>query len=189
MKKMFIVLAAILMQTVAYAQTWNLDKAHANLKFTVTHLMISDVDGRFKDFDATITSSKPDFSDAKFEMTANVASIDTDNEKRDKHLRSPDFFDAEKYPTLSFTSTSLTPAGTNKFKLKGNLTMHGVTKPVTLDLVLRGTKVHPFTKGDMAAFQLSGTISRKEFNISGSPEAVVGDEVVIKANGEFAKAK
>ncbi|MEO6151055.1 MAG: YceI family protein, partial [Mucilaginibacter sp.] len=189
MKKTIILLAAVLIQTAVYAQTWSLDKGHANLKFTVTHLMLSDVDGRFKDFDATITSAKPDFTDAKFDMTAKIASVDTDNERRDADLTSDKYFDAAKYPTLSFTSTSITPAGTNKFKLAGNLTIHGVTKAVTFDLLFRGAKVHPFTKADVAGFQLSGTISRKDFGVGSAPEAIVGDEITIKANGEFAKAK
>ena len=189
MKKTMILLAAVLMQTVVYAQTWKLDKSHANLKFSVTHLMLSDVDGRFKDFDATITSAKPDFSDAKFELTAQATSIDTDHEKRDKDLRSPGFFDVEQYPTLSFTSTAVKPAGANKYKVTGNLTMHGVTKPVTLDLWFRGTKVHPMTKADIAGFQLVGTLKRSDFGIGSAPAAIIGDEIDIKANGEFAKTK
>ncbi|MES2808895.1 MAG: YceI family protein, partial [Bacteroidota bacterium] len=108
MKKILSVLAlALLTATASMAQsTWKVDKAHAKLSFTITHMMISDVDGSFKDFDATITSAKPDFSDAAFEMTANTASVNTDNEKRDGHLKSPDFFDAEKYPAITFKSTS-----------------------------------------------------------------------------------
>ncbi|MCD8740327.1 YceI family protein [Mucilaginibacter roseus] len=189
MKKTIILLAAVLMQTAVFAQsTWKLDKAHANLKFSTTHMMLSDVDGRFKDFDATITSSKADFSDAKFDFTAQVASVDTDNEKRDGHLKSADFFDAEKYPTISFKSTKITPAGAGKFKVAGNLTMHGVTKPVTLDLWFRGAKVSPMTKKDVAGFQVSGTIKRTDFGVGSVPAAVVSEEVEFKGNGEFGKA-
>lgn len=187
MKKTFIFLAAILLQTAVYAQTWKLDKAHANLKFTVTHLMLSDVDGNFKDFDATITSSKADFSDAKFSFTAQVASVNTDNEKRDAHLKSPDFFDAEKFPTMSFTSTAITKTAANKYKVTGNLTLHGVTKPVTFELWYRGTKQHPMLKTDIAGFQVTGIINRKDFGVGSAPEAVVSEEVTFKANGEFAK--
>jgi polyisoprenoid-binding protein YceI len=191
MKKVMTLLAVVLINTAVFAQTWKLDKAHSNLKFTVTHLMLSDVDGLFKDFDATITSSKADFSDAKIDFTAQTASISTDNEKRDGHLKSEDFFDAAKNPTLTFKSTSVTKAGANKFKVAGNLTMHGVTKPVTLDLWYRGTKVHPMTKGNVAGFQLTGTVKRSDFNIGSAkfPEAVISDEVAIKANGEFAETK
>lgn len=191
MKKVMILLVAVLMQTAVFAQTWKLDKAHSNLKFTITHLMLSDVEGQFKDFDATITSSKDDFSDAKFDFSAQAASVDTDNEKRDGHLKSEDFFDVAKHPAITFKSTGITKAGANKFKVAGNLTLHGVTKPVTLDLWFRGKKVHPMTKGNVAGFQVTGTIKRSDFTLGGSkyPEAVLSDEVAIKANGEFAEAK
>src|SRR5437016_3894786 len=85
---------------------WKLDKAHSKFRFTVTHLMVSEVDGWFKSFDVKVVSSKEDFSDAVVEMTADVNSINTDVEKRDTHLKSPDFFDAEKYPTITFKSTA-----------------------------------------------------------------------------------
>ena len=186
-KALIIIAAAVLAQTAVYAQTWKIDKAHSSVKFTVTHLMLSDVEGGFKDFDATISGTKADFSDAKFKFTANIASIDTDNEKRDNHLKSPDFFEADKYPTLSFESTGITKVANNKYKVAGNLTMHGVTKPVTLDLWHRGTKQHPMMKTDVAAFQVTGTIKRKDFGVGNSPEAVVSDEVALKANGEFVK--
>src|SRR4051812_34425432 len=101
MKKVSIFMAALLMSAAAYAQTWTVDKAHAKLGFTVTHLMVNDVDGMFKTFDATITATKPDFSDAVFSMTAQTSSISTDNEQRDAHLKSADFFDAEKNPTIT----------------------------------------------------------------------------------------
>ncbi len=184
MKKTIILLAAVLMQTAVFAQTWKLDKAHANLKFTATHMMLSDVDGNFKDFDATVTATKPDFSDAKFDFTAQVPSINTDNEKRDGHLKSADFFDAEKYPTITFKSTKITKTAANKYKVTGNLTMHGVTKPVTLDLWFRGSKPNPMTKGQSAGFQVTGTIDRTDFGVGASvPDAVVSKEITFKANG------
>ena len=105
--------------------------------------MISDVDGKFKTFDLTMTSSKPDFTDAQINLTADVNSISTDQEKRDGHLKSPDFFDAAKYPTLTFKSKSITKVSGNKYKVMGDLTMHGVTKPVTLDAVINGPGCKP----------------------------------------------
>lgn len=192
MKKISIVLAATLMSAAAFAQTtWNVDKAHSKLQFTITHMAVSDVDGSFKDFTATIVAAKPDFSDAKISLTANTASVSTDNDQRDGHLKSADFFDVATYPTLSFTSTKVVPTGkANHYTLTGSLTLHGVTKPITLELWYRGTVTNPMSKADDAGFQVTGTIKRADFNLGtkyGSP--MLSDEVEIKANGEFAKAK
>lgn len=190
MKKIFAVLAtALLMQTASFAQTtWKVDKAHSNVKFTITHLAVSDVDGSFKDFDATITANKADFSDAKVNFTANTASVNTENERRDGHLKGEDFFDSAKFPTLTFVSTGIKAAGTNKYKLSGNLTLHGVTKPVVFDMLYRGTVTNPMSKQPTAGVKVSGTIKRSDFNFGskyGSP--MLSDEVVITASGEFGK--
>lgn len=188
MKKVVFFLTALVITTAASAQTWSLDKAHSKLGFSVTHLMVSTVDGAFKTTDAKITSSKEDFSDAVIELTADAASVDTDNDQRDEHLRKADFFDVEKYPTITFKSTSIKKTGKNTFALKGNLTLHGVTKPVELTLTLNGTTVHPYTKKTIAGFKATGTIKRTDFNFgAGTPSAAVSDEVTITANGEFAK--
>jgi polyisoprenoid-binding protein YceI len=187
MKKVFLIAAAFVAFT-AFTNigTWTSDDAHSQLGFTVTHLGISDVSGTFNDFDVTVQSSKPDFSDASFELTAKVASINTRIEARDNHLKSADFFDAEKYPAISFKSTSIKNAGKNKFKLSGNLTMHGITKPVTMDLVYRGTVENPMSKKKTAGFQLTGTVKRSDFEVGGKfPAAMISDEVRIKADGEF----
>jgi polyisoprenoid-binding protein YceI len=186
MKKVSVFMAAMMMAAASYAQTWTLDKAHAKLGFSITHMMVSDVDGMFKNFDASITSSKPDFSDAVFTMTAQTNSIFTDQEKRDGHLRGADFFDAEKYPTITFKSKSLKKSGNNAYKVSGDLTMHGVTKPVTLELSFRGPAEHPMNKKPFAGFKVTGTIKRTDFNIASStPGAMLSDEVTIAANGEF----
>ena len=188
MKKITLLAAVVLMSTAVFAQTWKVDKAHSHLTFTITHLAVSDVDGVFKEFDATITSAKPDFSDAQFSFTANTASVNTGVDARDSHLKSPDFFDVTKYPTINFTSTAIAPAGTGHYKLTGNLTLNAVTKPITLDLWYRGTITNPMTKGPDAGFQVTGTINRSDFSFGskfGSP--MLSDEVAIKAVGEFAK--
>ncbi|WP_291402570.1 YceI family protein [Daejeonella sp.] len=186
-KTILIALMAVLGQASVYAQSaWNIDKAHSKIGFTIVHLGISDVDGLFKNFDATIKSSKPDFSDGIFEFSADVNSINTEIEMRDEHLRGADFFDAAKYPKLTFKSTSIKALGKNKYALKGNLTMRGVTKPATFNLTYRGTVVHPQSKANVAGFQLSGKILRKDFNLgAGYPAPMLSDEVEIKANGEF----
>ena len=165
--------------------TWTNDDPHSQLGFTVTHLGINDVSGTFNDFDVTVNSSKPDFSDAQFELTAKTASIDTRVEARNNHLKSADFFDVEKYPALSFKSNSIKSAGKNKFKLSGDLTIHGVTKPVTMDLVYNGIVENPMSKKQTAGFQITGVIKRSEFGIGEKfPSAMVSDEVRIKADGE-----
>lgn len=186
MKKTNILLAALMISAASYAQTWTVDKAHSKIGFTVTHLMVNDVDGMFKSFDATITSSKPDFSDAVFAFTAKTASISTENDQRDAHLKSPDFFDAEKNPTVSFKSTSIKKVGANTFQLTGDLTMHGITKTVVLDGSFKGPMTHPMTKKPDAGFKITGKIKRSDFKIGDSfSDAMVSDEVIISANGEF----
>ena len=189
MKKIFTLLTVALISTAAMAQsTWKVDKAHSRLQFTITHLLVSDVDGRFKDFDVTITAAKPDFSDAKITLVAQTASVDTDNERRDTHLKSADFFDVTKNPTLNFTSTGITTVGTGKYKLTGNLTLNGVTKPVTMDLWHRGTVTGQNGK-ENAGFKVTGTIKRSDFGFGSKyTSPTLSDEVVITANGEFGKA-
>src|SRR5205085_6744512 len=104
MKRISLFIAALILSTVTFAQTWSLDKAHAKLGFTAEHMMISDVEGWFKSFDAKFTSSKEDFTDAVIELTAEANSINTENEKRDGHLRSADFFDVAAFPNITFRS-------------------------------------------------------------------------------------
>lgn len=172
----------------AFQTPWKNDKAHSQLLFTVTHLGVSDVSGSFNDFDVTVQSSKSDFSDAVFELSAKTASIDTRVEARNNHLKSADFFDAEKYPELHFKSTAIKSAGKNKFKLTGDLTLHGITKPVTLDLVYRGQTENPMSKKATAGFQVSGVIKRSDFKFGEKfPAPMISDEVTIKADGEFAQ--
>lgn len=188
MKKLTIIFSAFVLLTsfVTLNKVWTNDDPHSQLGFTVTHLGVADVSGTFNDFDAKITASKPDFSDAVVQLTAKVASIDTRVEARDNHLKSADFFDASKYPELTFTSTSLKKAGKNKYKLAGNLTLHGITKPVTLDLEYRGSVENPMSKKQTAGFQVSGKIRRSDFNIGANfPEPMISDVVRIKADGEF----
>lgn len=190
MKKVlsFLIVAFLSTSFLLAQSTWKVDKAHAKLGFSVVHMGISDVTGLFNDFDATIASSEEDFSDAVFELTVNVGSIDTEVERRDNHLKSGDFFEVEKYPTMTFKSTSIKKAGKNKYKLTGNLTLHGVTKPVTMELWYRGKVENPQSKAVSAGFQLTGTLKRSDFNIgSNFPEAAISDEVKIKADGEFVK--
>jgi polyisoprenoid-binding protein YceI len=187
MKKIYSILAVVLLCTQAFAQTaWKVDPLHAKLTFSVTHLGISDVTGLFKAFDVTVTTTKADFSDAVFELSADVASINTEVEMRDNHLRSANFFEVEKYPAMTFKSTSIEKIGKDKYKLTGNLTLHRITKSVTMDLWFRGTAENPLNKITSAGFQLTGSLKRSDFGIGPKfPAQFVGDKVSIKADGEF----
>lgn len=193
MKKARLILSVLVVTAALTAFTnlsgvWKNDAPHSQLGFVVTHLGVSDVSGTFNDFVVTISSGKENFSDAVFELTAKVASIDTRVEARDNHLKSADFFDAEKYPTIHFKSTSIKKSGKNKFKLTGDLTMHGITKPVAMNLYYRGTVENPMSKKPTAGFQLSGTIKRSDFGIGSKfPAPMISDEVRILADGEFAR--
>ncbi len=182
------VVVVLLSSINSYSQsTWQLDKAHARLGFSITHLMISDVEGSFKNFSASIKAPKADFSDAQVEMSADIASINTDNEGRDKHLQSPDYFDAAKFPKLTFVSKSFTKTGVNNYSVTGDLTLHGITKSVTLNVIAK-TGVNPMSKKNAAGFKITGTIKRTDFDIAPkTPSAILGDEIEIMANAEFSQ--
>lgn len=192
MKRITLLFAVIATALLAFKpveqSTWEADKAHSKLGFVITHLMVSDVEGSFKNFNAKVSGSKDDFSDAVVELTADIASVNTDNDQRDAHLKGADFFDAAKYPTLAFKSTSVKKVAANKYKVAGNLSFHGVTKPVTLDATLRGVTVNPMSKKSIAGFKVTGTIKRSEFNFGSKyPNAMLSDEVTLNANTEFVK--
>ncbi|RYY40487.1 MAG: polyisoprenoid-binding protein [Chitinophagaceae bacterium] len=188
MKKAIFVLLAFtgLTAFTTFTGTWANDDPHSQLGFTVTHLGIADVSGTFNDIDVTVNASKPDFSDARFELTARTSSIDTRVDARNNHLKSADFFDVEKFPTMTFKSTKLKKAGKNKYKMYGDLSLHGVTRPVVLNVAYKGSVENPMSKKQTVGFQVTGVIKRSDFNVgSGFPTAVISDEVRIKADGEF----
>lgn len=191
MKKMFhgLLFTVVLTSAIrSHAQTeWALDTNHSNLRFSISLLMMSEVDGTFKIKEATIKAPKDDFSDAVVTMVADVKSIDTDVDARDQHLRTADFFDAEKFPTITFKSKSFKKVADKKYKVEGDLTMHGVTKPVVLD-VIANSGTHPVTKKTVAGFKITGTIKRLDFGISpATPAAMLSDDVSIVANAQFEK--
>jgi|25BtaG_2_1085352.scaffolds.fasta_scaffold03665_3 polyisoprenoid-binding protein YceI len=189
MKQLFSLLTIAFLSTGVFAQTtWKADKAHSQVSFGITHMTISEVEGLFNKFDATIEASEEDFSDAKYKVEIDVPSIDTGVEMRDNHLKNADFFDAEKYPKMTFVSTSSEKVGEGKYKVTGDLTFHGVTKPVTLDVWHRGTVKDQ--KGNLiSGFAISGEVKRSDFNLGPDfPEAVLSDKVVIDVDAEFKKA-
>jgi polyisoprenoid-binding protein YceI len=185
MKKASILALALLLSAATYAQTWSADKAHTKLGFTVIHLGLSEVDGVFPVIESKITSSKEDFSDAVFVLSAEIKSVSTGNSMRDGHLQKPDMFDAEKFPTLTFKSTSITKVSDKKYKLVGDLTIKGVTKSYTLDLVMLGTSIDQRSKKQKVGFKATGTINRTDFGVCNMPAMVVSNEIELRASGEF----
>lgn len=190
-------MAAVALMTAAAgvnAQSkWNVDASHSNVKFSVSHLVVSEVEGSFRKFDGTIESPSDDFNNANISFTVDVASINTDNEKRDEHLKSDDFFNAEKYPKMTFKSTSFKKGKGNHYTLEGNLTIRDVTKKMKFDVTYGGTIKDPWGN-TKAGFKTTATISRKEFglkwnNMMEAGGAVVGDEVTMTLKLEFGKAK
>lgn len=183
-------LFAMLVAVAASAQTnWGLDKGHSSVGFSVAHMVVSETTGNFKDFDVKVSSTADDFNGANVEFTAKTASVFTDNEKRDGHLKSDDFFNAEKFPELKFKGT-LVKQG-NKYVLKGDLTIRDVTKAVTFD-VTYGGKVKAFG-GEKAGFKFSGKLNRQEYGLKFNKALeggglIVGDEVEITCKIELNKA-
>jgi polyisoprenoid-binding protein YceI len=166
---------------------WTIDPTHSEITFKVKHLMISTVTGHFKKFDLTGETETNDFNTAKkIEFTADVDSIDTNNEQRDAHLKSADFFKAEEHPQIKFSGTKYEADG-NEGKLYGNLTMAGTTKPVLLNVEFGGIVVDPYGQ-TKAGFTVTGKISRKEFGLTWNAVTEAGNVVVsddIKINAEI----
>ncbi|RPI68949.1 MAG: polyisoprenoid-binding protein [Ignavibacteriae bacterium] len=165
---------------------WIVDPLHTDVQFKVKHLMINTVTGEFGSFDVKMESEKEDYSDAKITFTAEIASISTKNEMRDNHLKSDDFFNAEKYPQMTFVSSSFTPKGGDTYALAGDLTIRDITKPVVLDVEYGGSMVD-FYGNIKAGFEISGKINRKDFGLmwNGVTEAggiVVSDDVRLHLN-------
>ena len=170
-----------------FAQTtWDFDKSHSKIGFSVTHLLITEVEGQFKEFEANIVSPNEDFENATIEFSANIASIDTDNDKRDNHLKSDDFFNAEKFPKMTFKSNSFTKIDANNYKLVGDLTIRDVTKEVELAVKYNGTVKDPWGN-TKAGFSLEGVINRFDFNLKWNSAIESGGLVVSEDVTIFAK--
>ncbi len=170
--------------------TYKIDAAHSDITFKVKHLMISTVTGSFKTFDATLESSKEDFSDLKVSFEADINGISTNNEQRDEHLKSADFFDAAQFPKLTFVSTGVAAAG-GELNITGELSIHGVTKPVTLKAEFNGSAVDGYGQSKIG-FEATGSLSRKDFGLTWSAvtetgSVVVSDEVKLIFDVQFIK--
>jgi len=197
MKRFAIILSllfALLVPALASAavSTWAIDADHSSVQFKVKHLMVSNVKGNFNKFSGAVTIDDSDVTKSKVDVTIDAASIDTANAKRDEHLRSPDFFDVAKYPTLKFVSTKVAKAGEGRLKVTGNLTIHGVTKEVVLDVEGPSPAVKDPWGNTKSGASATTKINRKDFGLTWNKALetggmVVGEEVLITLEVELLK--
>jgi len=170
------------------AKKWNLDKSHSSVQFEIDHLF-SAVPGKFKDFSGDISLDTDDPSNSTASFTIQVASIDTDDEDRDGHLQSGDFFAADKYKTIKFVSTSITKKGKDMLMAKGKLTMRGVTKEVSLPIQITGVVDSPWKENtQIMGLRIKTSINRTDYEVgtgSWAATAIVGDEVTIDISMEL----
>jgi polyisoprenoid-binding protein YceI len=178
---------------IASGDTWKSDPAHSQVQFTVIHMLVSEVTGRFNEFDVTLTQVSPDFVGSTLEATIKTASVNTENEMRDKHLRSDDFFNTEKFPLITFRSTSFEKTGEKTYTITGNLTIRDVTKRIVLDAKFTGqvTDAYGIVR---TGFKAATTIKRSEFEVKWNKAieaggVVVSDEVGITLLMELMKQK
>jgi polyisoprenoid-binding protein YceI len=187
MKKILaLALGTVLFSTAIFAQkTYTLDKYHSRVNFSATHFGISHVEGNFKSIDATLTAAKEDLTDAQITFTADVNTINTEVEYRDNDLKSPAYFDAAKYGSITFKSTAFKKVSGKKYKLAGNITIHGVTKPIVFDVLFNGTAITAMKK-PTAGFTLSGKLNRLDFGVGGPAiSSGISNEILLSANVEF----
>lgn len=176
----------------AYAatKTWQIDKNHTTIGFTVEHMKISEVSGEFEEYEGTIKTDGKDFSDAEISMSIDVKSINTDNEKRDQHLASEDFFHAEKHPKIKFESTKLEKTGDKEYRLTGKLTMRGKTQKETFKATHNGTVKDPFSEMIVSGWKISGKVNRYDYGLkwdktTEAGNLIVGKEVKINCDVEL----
>lgn len=178
MKKLTFLTLTLLMGLAAQAQTtWVFDAAHSSVGFSVMHLVITEVDGKFEKYDGQLTTTKDDFTYANINFTIDVNSINTGQSKRDGHLKSDDFFDAGNHPQITFKGESLKKVKGNKYKLKGDLTMRGTTKPVELDVKYLGT-VQDAYGNTKAGFKINGEVDRFDYGLKWDAATEAGNLVV-----------
>jgi polyisoprenoid-binding protein YceI len=186
-KKLLLVQLFVL--STSFAAKWDLDTSHSSVTFGVTHLSISNVKGQFKDFSAQIESEKEDLSDVKVNFVIQANSVDTGNEKRDKHLKNEDFFNVEKHKTITFESTKLEKDKDGKNILTGNLTMNGITKKgVTFNVAFTGPVPDPFVQGGKKmGVAVNGKVNRFDYGIKYGNNLVISEEVTLAADLEISK--
>ncbi len=185
-----LVLAAGFSSVRAGESQWSMDRSHSSITFSIRHMVVSEVVGSFKNFTVSLDATKDDFSDARVAGTIQVGSISTDNDRRDAHLKSDDFFNAEKFPEIRFTGTEFRKVGDNKYQIAGNLTIRDVTKPVVFDAVYEGA-VKAWGK-TVSAWKATTTIDRFDYNLKWDKTIetgglIAGRDVTITLNREFDK--
>ncbi|MEO6167111.1 MAG: YceI family protein [Chitinophagales bacterium] len=172
---------------------WTLDAAHSQFQFKVKHMMLTTITGDFKEFEVNAETEGVDFSTAKISASAAIASVSSGSEQRDTHLKADDFFNAEKYPRLSFTGKSLTHAGDDHWILQGDITIRDVTKPVSFEVLYMGMIDDPWGNKKVG-FEVNGKLKRKEFGlmwdvVTEAGGVVASDDVRIHCNVQFIKEK
>jgi len=194
MKRIGILMLAIFSIAIVSAQStvWSFDQSHSNVRFSLSHMVISEVEGNFAKYEGSVSTTKDDFSDASVNFKIDVNSINTNDEKRDAHLKNEDFFNTPKYPSIEFNSKSMKKVGDNKYKLTGDFTMMGVTKEVTFDLKYNGTIDDPWGN-TKAGFKVSGNIDRTDWGLKYNSTMdtgglMIGEEVEIVCNFELKKS-
>lgn len=191
--KSIVAVAALAVPSLALGSTWEIDAGHSTANFTVKHMMVTNVKGEFSNVTGTVVFDEKDLSKSSVNATIDASTIDTRNEKRDGHLKSPDFFDVAKFPTITFKSKKVEKAGDGKYKVTGDLTMHGVTKETVLDVEasFKESK-HPFTGAAITGLSASTKVNRKDFGLNWnkaleSGGVLVGDDVNVGIELELAK--
>ncbi len=187
MKKIVSLLFMGLMAVNSFAQNaLKSDPAHSRIQFSVTHLGISEITGNFEKAALSINVDEKNFTNSKISFVVDVNSINTHIEARDNHLRNEDFFDVKKFPEMTFQGTSIKAMKKNMYQVMGNLTLHGVTKPVTVNMLYKGMVVNPMSKKKTYGYQVVGVIKRSDFGVGGGyPEAMISDKVQIKGDFEM----
>jgi len=186
MKTLLIAILALAAVPTLAADTFKIDTAHTEAGFTVKHLMISNVRGQFGKTEGTVVFDEKDPSKSTVEATIDVSTVNTRDEKRDGHLKSPDFFDVAKFGTITFKSTKVEKAGAG-LKVTGDLTMKGVTKPVVLDVAGPTGEVKDPYGNTRRGISATGQVNRKDFGVSYGPDAIVSDLVKIQIEAELIK--
>ncbi|MDW0118020.1 YceI family protein [Sporosarcina thermotolerans] len=173
--------------------TWKLDASHTSVGFSVKHMMVSKVKGSFSGVEGTLEGNPEDLTGASINFTIDASTINTNAVDRDNHLRSADFFDVENFPSITFVSTDVVKTGEGEYDITGDMTMRGVTKKVTFEAEYEGTGVNPWGV-QVAAFEVEGKVSRKEFELTWNQAleaggVLVGDDIKISIDLQFNPAQ
>jgi polyisoprenoid-binding protein YceI len=193
MRKTLLSIAALLVATFGFGQSteWKIDHSHSNVTFEIAHMVVATVTGKFERFEGKILADKEDFTDASISFTIETASVNTNNQRRDDHLRNDDFFDVENKPYITFNGKKMEKKTGNNYSLTGDLTMNGVTREVELEVRFNGTIQDPWG-GTRAGFRVSGELNRYDYDLTwnNTLEAgglLVGEMVDLRVNLELIK--